>query len=319
MTRHGLITSAQLRPLDSDHFDRLVAPYTLESYSVSDQRWKAIVSAQHKYVNSKLLQRKLLSRFGLTKSAASFRSPEYVKETYDRIWLDHNIPPKAKPGSSQKITYLTWRDRGLALVKGSMARSHLDRLIHLIGLLKPRRVLEVGCGSGLNLFPISMVYPEISFSGLELSKSGVDTAKKLVQMNALPEELIDFCPCPVTDRSAFRRVSFVQGTAASLPFEPESFDLVFSRLAIEQMDHIKDQVFREIARVSARNAAFIEPFSDFCQSELQRLSTIKKNHFGSPVSSLAAYRLQVDAVFDDWPQKIDQGSGLVVASKAGLR
>jgi ubiquinone/menaquinone biosynthesis C-methylase UbiE len=119
-----------------------------------------------------------------------------------------------------------------------------------------------------------------------------------------------------TDTEAFRRIGFTQGTAAAMPFEDGRFDLVFSRLAIEQMNAIQDKVFREIARICGGHAAMIEPFTDFAETPLQRLSTEKKNHFGAPVAAILAYGLSPVAVFSDWPQKLTQGSGLVVARRS---
>ena len=82
------------------------------------------------------------------------------------------------------------------------------------------------------------------------------------------------------------------------------------------MKMIQDEVFKEIARVCSGHAAFIEPFSDFAQTELQRLAALKKNHFCEPISSLPAYGFSPIAKFSNWPQKIDEGIGLVVARRA---
>lgn len=199
--------------------------------------------------------------------------------------------------------------------RGAVSQPHLDRLMHVIGLLKPRNILEVGAGVGHNLFAIAGVFPEISFAGLELSDSGVRWAKEVQTLEILPPEARAYGPRSHADPAAFKRIDFRQGTAAAMPYADGSFDLVFTRQAIEQMNAIHDSVFKEIARVCAGHAVMIEPFADFAVNEIHRLATLKKNHFGGPVSSLPAYGLLPVAVFSDWPQKLDQGLGMVVARR----
>ena len=55
--------------------------------------------------------------------------------------------------------------------------------------LKPRTVLEVGCGNGINLLSLADAFPDVKFTGLDLTAEGIAAAKKLQEGEALPEAL----------------------------------------------------------------------------------------------------------------------------------
>lgn len=315
MSNAATIADGDLVPGDSGLFDRLIAPWVIETMPQADPRWQRIVEAKRKELQAKVWRRKVMAAVGLAKPIAGFRQPAYVKQEYDRIWAGQSWRRFILPGQNGKTNHITWRDKGYVVNAGAVRQPHLDRLMHVIGLLKPRSVLEVGAGAGQNLFAMAGVFPGISFSGLELSDSGVRAAHEIKALDSLRLETILHVPRPHTDESAFKRIDFQQGTAAAMPYGAGSFDLVFTRLAIEQMKAIKDSVLKEIARVCRQHAVLIEPFADFAQNDLHRLAALKKNHFDAPVSSLRSYGLDPVAVFSSWPQKLDEGIGMVVARR----
>src|SRR5690606_15819330 len=106
------------------------------------------------------------------------------------------------------------------------------------------------------------VFPEIAFAGAELTPSGVAAARS-VQGEPLPDGVERFAPMPVQSRTAHQRIDFNQADARSLPFADDSFDLVFTRLAVEQMEAIRDEALAEIRRVTRSYVVFVEPFADF--------------------------------------------------------
>src|SRR5690606_1356218 len=123
-------------------------------------------------------------------------------------------------------------------------------LIRLVEHLKPRRVLEVGCGLGIHLILLACRFPEVEFTGVELTAAGHRAARALQAEERLPQHLVAFAPEPLVDLTGFRRVDFRQGNAAALDFPDQRFDLVYTVLALEQMERVRARALAEIARVT---------------------------------------------------------------------
>jgi SAM-dependent methyltransferase len=97
------------------------------------------------------------------------------------------------------------------------------------------RVLDVGCGSGLDVFVAAVL---------------VGAAGRAVGLDLTPEMLA----WPREHLTA-RNVAFHEGLIEALPFEDESFDMVLSNGALNLVPE-KDAAFREIFRVLAPGGAF---------------------------------------------------------------
>lgn len=76
--------------------------------------------------------------------------------------------------------------------------------------LRPKRILDVGCGTGALLRRVVERFPEAALTGVDISPNMVSAARERV-----PQGL------PVT---------FVEGPAEKLPFEDGQFDLVVSTI-----------------------------------------------------------------------------------------
>ena len=120
---------------------------------------------------------------------------------------------------------------------------------------------------------------------------------------------------PIIDRTAHRNVKLRQGDASKLPFRDGEFDLVFSFLALEQMQSVRDKALSEIARVTARNTINIEPFRDYNQLTIQKHYREARGYLDLHVNELTAFGLKPIFTFDDWPQKLHLAAGAVVTEK----
>lgn len=104
--------------------------------------------------------------------------------------------------------------------------------------LKPGdRVLDIGCGKGFQLFELTQVLPGLQVRGLDVSTYAIEHAHP--EMKAL----IDY------------------GTAASLPYEDQSFDFVFTINTLHNL-HNRDleAALREIERVGKRKYICVESY-----------------------------------------------------------
>jgi SAM-dependent methyltransferase len=190
-------------------------------------------------------------------------------------------------------------------------------LQRVITRLRPRRVLEVGCGNGINLILLASRFPELELSGIELTSEGVRAATDLQRRPCLPDGIAGFAPNGIADTTAFRRIAFRQGDAGALPFGDGSFDLVFTMLALEQMESLRRRALSELARVTAGHALTIEPFADVNADLWRRLNVFRRNYFRGRIADLAGFGLQPEIVTADFPQEVFLGACLVLARRGG--
>lgn len=121
-----------------------------------------------------------------------------------------------------------------------------------------KHVLDIGCGSGgITLF-LSSEYAPASIVGFDVEQPVIDLATKRAAERGLED-----------------RVSFVQGAAGRLPFEDQSFDVVFSKDALIHVAD-KEALFSDIFRVLAPGGRFAA--SDWLTS-----------HDGEPSEAMMTY------------------------------
>jgi ubiquinone/menaquinone biosynthesis C-methylase UbiE len=113
---------------------------------------------------------------------------------------------------------------------------HVSALeLALVELPPPRRVLDLGTGTGVAAAAVARRYPEAEVVGVDLSPGMIAEARR-----QLPTEIAS-------------RVHFEVGDAASLPFEDGAFELVTLANMIPFFD--------ELARVTAPRGAVVFSFS----------------------------------------------------------
>ncbi len=192
----------------------------------------------------------------------------------------------------------------------------LGAVIRHIG---PRRVLEVGCGNGINLLLLASQFPGVAFSGIELTEAGNRVARELQGAQSLPSAMAAYPLMPGTDPLAFRRINFMRGDATAMPFADGEFDLVFTVLSVEQMERVRDKALNEIARVSSRYVLNMEPFAEANRSLLRRAHVFGRDYFRGTIPGMARYGLEPMWATTDFPQEIQLGAALVLSRKSNLR
>lgn len=241
------------------------------------------------------------------------RNSDLVQQKYEGIW--ENLKWSELAPEYPREHLMRWMDKYYLGNVWALPRVHLAILGKAIDKYKPKKVLEVGSGRGLNLILLGARFPEIEFIGLELSESGVYWAKKVDSEPNLPSELVRYSPFTWSCPRIPGRVRFVQGTATKLPFEDRHFDLVYTRQALEQMEPYRDQVFSEIYRVCEQIGVFIEAFRDWNNSGTCRHRIIAKDYFSARISDLRGYGFEPVITRNDLPTKTYMNVGLVIARK----
>lgn len=259
---------------------------------------------------------KRLLRQRLTGGSGKGRAAEAVLEEYSKAWsgIDYEIYDPEGP-AQKKTPWELGEERFFASDVGATRFRQL-LLIRVIQALRPRRVLEVGCGNGINLLLVAGRFPEIEFSGLELTEAGVAAARGFQENHAtLPAALQRFAPEPLPDSEAFRRIDFVQGNAVAMPFEDRRFDLVYSMLALEQMEAVRSAALAEVGRVCDGAYFGIEPFREANARGWRRLYVKQRGYFAAPIEELGAVGLQPQWATMDFPQEAFLGACAVLANR----
>ena len=275
--------------------ERLFAPFA----RTDDDLWRLRFAKRNRKIWRQYLKRRL---FGWRRHAQRLK-PAVARE-YGDEWLsiDHrSYSLDAAPGTQ---SLWQWGNQLTLASNRGGTRVRQLLLVRTIELLKPRRVLEVGCGNGINLLLLAGRFPEIAFTGIDLTQEGPAAAQRVQQQNdLLPPHLQAFAPLSLHDPAAFKRVNFQSGDAAALPFAPKSFDLVFTVLALEQMERIRDQALNEIARVSAGHAFMIEPFREANPSGIARRYIVAHDYLRARIADLPQHGMQPLWATTDMPQE----------------
>ena len=116
---------------------------------------------------------------------------------------------------------------------------------------------------------------------------------------------------------AFKRIDFRQGDAAELPFADGSFDLVYSVLALEQMELIRERALGEMARVSTDATFMFEPFREVNDEGWPARYVYARNYFRGRIEDLPALGLKPEFAIRDFPQEIHLRAAAVLARKPG--
>jgi len=294
--------------ISDEAIDQLFRPFA-EEVAEADPRWRREM-AKRRRQNLKGSLRRL--------AGSGRRDRGVVEAEDDGSWQATAYEQYAVGAPGPKPVPWTWRDRHFLATDVGGTRFRQLLLIRAIELVRPRSVLEIGCGNGINLLQLAGRFPDLQFSGVELTSGGVRAAQAFQQRHdRLPAALAAFAPEGVRDPAAFRRIEFRQGDAGALPFGDGSFDLVYSVLALEQMETLRERALREMARVAARATFMIEPFADANRSLWRRLYVFRRNYFRGRIDDLPAVGLRPRFAVTDYPQETFLGTAAVLSDRMG--
>ncbi|MGH8665423.1 MAG: class I SAM-dependent methyltransferase [Burkholderiales bacterium] len=297
--------------LSRDDIMQAMAPFVQRRVVGDDPEWDTMVRKRKKRI-----VRESIRRMTLGWLPQNQRRPAAVIEEYTQLWgVGYGGYDPSAPARRYRPWH--WGDERLFASDFGGVRVRQLMLVRLIERLQPRSVLEVGCGLGIHLILLACRFPHISFAGVELTDAGHSAARKLQQQERLPEHLVRFAPEPVKDPAAFRRIDFRQGNAAALPFQDGGFDLVYTVLALEQMERVRERALAEIARVTRRHFFAIEPFRDVNASGWQRLYVLARDYFRGRIGDLPRHGLLPTLVWNDFPQERFLHACAVLAEKRG--
>ena len=261
------------------------------------------------------LLRRFLKPSKLKKEAVA-RKLETVQAEYERSWGRTADYPYSIEDFPKDFTPWLGHDRKVMASDIGATRFRQALLIAVIEHVRPRRVLEIGCGNGINLLLLAGRFADIGFHGLELTAAGVRAAQRFQSSHErLPAALQAYAPQPLADATAFRKVTFSRGNAAALPFPDGAFDLVYTSLALEQMEAVRVKALAEMARVAGRFTFNIEPFADVNNWLWSRLYVAQRGYFRGRIDELRDHGLEPQLATMDFPQELFLKSCAVLSKK----
>ncbi|HEX8478448.1 MAG TPA: methyltransferase domain-containing protein [Telluria sp.] len=147
-----------------------------------------------------------------------------------------------------------------------LRREIAARMHERLSLVKivPQRVLDAGCGTGPDLGTLQKTYPAAQIIGMDASSAMLLEAKAPAPaMRSLNQMLSRLMP-------AKAGIDLLCGDFGSLPFGPNSFELVWSNLALHWHPQ-PDRVFAEWRRVLRVDGLLM--FSNFGPDTFKELRT----------------------------------------------
>lgn len=290
---------------------RLFEPFTRADGG--EAAWKREARRRKAKLLRNFLRRRLLGR-----QQGDERSESVILDEYERSWSGTGYERYSldRFPKDDFIPWL-WRDRRFFASDVGGTRFRQLMLIRAIEQTRPKTVLEIGCGNGINLVLLACRFPKIAFTGLELTEAGHRAARDFQERHAtLPDFLREFAPEPLPDPEGFRRIRFERGSAAELPFADKSFDFVQTVLALEQMERIRERALGEMARVAGRHSFNIEPFADV-NTGWSKLYIERRNYFRGSIDGLRAFGLEPSWGTAEFPQELFLKAAAVLAKKRG--
>lgn len=295
--------------LTADDIGRVFAPFVARECPPGDPVWAREIPRRRKKLVKQSVRRLL---FGEGR-----RDEAEILNEYDRSWAANDYSGYDLELRPTEGAPWEWRDRRVLMPDVGGARFRLLLVGRVIQKLQPKSVLEVGCGNGLNLILLASAFPEVAFTGVELTEAGHRQARFFQERAALPPAMQAFAPFPIRDATAFRRVTFLKGSAAELPLADGSVDLAYTVLALEQMERIRPKALAELSRVARDHVLMIEPFRDVNRSLWDRLNVYRRDYFRGSIDELRRYGLVPELALHDFPQEAFLKVCLVLAKKAG--
>jgi len=243
------------------------------------------------------------------------REKAAIEKEYTRAWAAGYGRYRLDRADLKPVPW-KWGERRMLLDPAAAGRMRAMMFAGVLRELKPSRVLEVGCGNGINLFALAGAFPDIEFSGVDLTAEGIEQANAAQKDEATLDILRRYSPLDIADPAALKRIRFLQADATALPFADGAFDLVLTVLAVEQMERVRHAALSEIARVTSGHALMLEPFRDVNDGGLRRIYVFARDYFRGAIADLPRFGLQPVWATDDFPQEAFLGAALVLSRKA---
>lgn len=243
------------------------------------------------------------------------RNKRYIQKSYAGVWRES---PGATRTTAPKRTIRDYQGELYEVPKAAMRKVHLAEMSAALGRVSGvESVLELGCGNGINLLAFAVLHPGLKiWRGVELTREGVAAAERMRSRPPLEDlrYLTGLLPEVISERLSRADIRFQQGSILDLPFPDRSFDVVFSRLVLEQLPRDHPKAFREARRVSKKSGLFFEEFREAQKNIFQRMQLKNLDYFRASYRELEQAGWQIESFQRSAINKVQFSFGLAVCT-----
>jgi 2-polyprenyl-3-methyl-5-hydroxy-6-metoxy-1,4-benzoquinol methylase len=117
---------------------------------------------------------------------STVRSTEKVKNEYNFLWQNINLFPKFP---SNKRHYFYYKGNYFRKEIFTERKVFFEIIKSSIAIKQPKSILEVGCGNGIIINTLARLYRNIKFTGIDLTKNGINISRSLKNNNNYYEKI----------------------------------------------------------------------------------------------------------------------------------
>src|SRR3989344_1495694 len=206
------------------------------------------------------------------------RDESFVTGEYSKSWSQN--PSAIIMG--KKLRRYSINDRPAYCRLGEFRKLLVSQIHHTVASLRPLTVLELGSGIGQNIICLAILNPDVKrFVGVEMTEEGVAMARKMLAEPPMTDLVYLTEQSEDVIRKHLKKTSieFVQGNIRKLAFKDNEFDFSFSCQVFEQIPRYYLESFREVARVTSKNAFFLEEFRESQKNIFQLMHLWNMDYF----------------------------------------
>lgn len=240
------------------------------------------------------------------------RTNKFTKERYDIIHTNRNILNSLIPTFNKKVH--EYQGEKFFASEGLMKKIYQNIVINIIEYTKAANVLEVGCGSGINLKILSDYFNNTQFYGIDQSTAGIAKATEL-KSSLINDKYTEGLKFNFNYKKNNENLNFKEEDAQNLGFSDESFELVYTILALEQMSNIQTKVIDQIKRVSKKYILLIEPFKDLNSTGIKYFYHKSKKYFDLDTKDIEDNEWKIIEYNSDFPNLLHLKTGWLLLKK----
>ncbi len=209
--------------------------------------------------NLKLLVNKIINLFLKDKiNLVKSRQVSNVKKKYDTIagsYLEDILKPNQN--------FIAQTKGKVFKVKGNIKNYYASCISKLIVITNSQKILDVGAGELTTYYLIKKILDKKKYSIIKPYCLDLSLKRLMIGKNFL--------------NSIGQNIDIVQSDAQNMPFDDNSFDLVYTCHCLEQVPQIFEKCIREMLRVSKKYLILIEPSYEL-SNDITRKHIFKKNY-----------------------------------------